>query len=642
MGLRSALAVPAAALSAVWLLISVCAVLYIVVAPVERGARENLADLKLEYATKRAALAKEISELEAGLKQDGASMSRDQRSTQFQLQQAKSSLRSVEGRIRSAHDDYIRRNEEHSRLKEGMESEIRKLKNTLATGDPETSTSTELSACLTHIAEASYAYNKLEDQLADLKTLRPFSFNSVVTTPDLLAVYVSSSTEKTMTSRLMVEQLVSSLLATQRDSTSPLTIRVETDEEHKNPWKRPVEECGRGGGGSRDRSFVTMSPNTVVFDGWLRDILKCISSTNQRGHPIAVCCMMVITPTGEHECDEGFFAARCDSAVLEGISSIPADRASARSAFNSVMGRLGDRVRYLPLSEYRRQHIGDGGGDVTTFDVRTLLKVYRASGDGSKVLDRLLRMRARALEEKFNEVESDTRNRAMVRATMGGACEITLSATHAAKRESSAPSDNGQSQWTALRSPGDSAASATADRCHEVIGLIPSYGKDVEDELTLWLNQRYYSDPLPYDHPVKIRSEWIPAIPSLPQSSKALRDAPVMGIAGDQQLLAQRHSSLLEHPSLKSLLLPGSAIDPFLGFVKAAVMRTPSESEAINEMRQRIRDDLVASGRLPFGKDEDLAKRDLESVDRAVELEKMYREQQKEQSDQEQRKIEFS
>ncbi|KAF4743212.1 hypothetical protein FOZ62_028571, partial [Perkinsus olseni] len=419
-----------------------------------------------------------------------------------------------------------------------------------------------------------------------------------------------------------------------------------TDEEHKNPWKRPVEECGGGGGGSRDRFVVAMSPNTVVFDGWLRDILKCISSTNQRGHPIAVCCMMVVTPTGEHHCDEGFFAARCDSAVLESMSSIPTGQASTRSAFNSAVGRLGDRVRYLPLSEYRHQHIGDGGGDVTTFDARTLLKVYRASGDGSEVLDRLLRMRARALEEKFNEVESDTRNRAMVRATVGGACEITLSATHAAKRESSAPSDSAQSQWTALRSPEDSAASATADRCHEVIGLIPSYGKDVEDELTLWLNQRYYSDPLPYDHPVKIRSGWIPAILSLPQSTpplelaiyfaapdqSALRDASAMRVTGDQQLLAQRHSPLLEHPSLKSLLLPGSAIDPFLGFVRAAVMRTPSESEAINEMRQRVGDDFVASGRLPFGKDEDLAKRDLESVDRAVELEKMYREQQKEQN----------
>ncbi|KAF4720211.1 hypothetical protein FOZ63_024863 [Perkinsus olseni] len=497
MGLRSAWAVPAAGLSGVWLLISVCAVLYIVVTPVERGARENFADLKLEYATKRAALAKEISELEAGLKQDEASMSRDQRSTQLQLQHAKSTLKSVEGRIRSAHDDYTRRNEEHSRLKEGMESEIRKLKNTLATGDPETSTSTELSACQAHITDASYAYNKLEAQLADLKTLRPFSFDSVGTTPQLQAVYVSSSTEKTMTSRLMVEQLVSSLLATQRDSTSPFIIRVETDEEHKKAWKRPVEECGRGRGGSRDRFFVAMSPNTVVFDGWLRDILKCISSTNQRGHPIAICCMMVVTPTGEHQCDEGFFAARCDSAVVESISSIPTGQASARSAFNSVVDRLGDRVRYLPLSEYRQQHLGDGGGDVTTFDVRTLLKVYRASGDGSEALDRLLRMRARALEEKFNEVESDTRNRAMVRATLGGPCEMTLSATHAAKRESSAPSGNGQSQWTTLRSPEDSAASATADRCHEVIGLIPSYGKDVEDELTLWFNQRYYSDPLP-------------------------------------------------------------------------------------------------------------------------------------------------
>ncbi|KAF4694006.1 hypothetical protein FOZ60_009445 [Perkinsus olseni] len=505
MGLRSAWAVPAAGLSAVWLLISVCAVLYIVVTPVERGARENLADLKLEYATKRAALAKEISELEAGLKQDEASMSRDQRSTQLQLQHAKSTLKSVEGRIRSAHDDYTRRNEEHSRLKEGMESEIRKLKNTLATGDPETSTSTELSACQAHITEASYAYNKLEAQLADLKTLRPFSFDSVGTTPELQAVYVSSSTEKTMTSRLMVEQLVSSLLATQRDSTSPLIVRVETDEEHKNPWKRPVEECGRGGGGSRDRFFVAMSPNTVVFDGWLRDILKCISSTNQRGHPIAICCMMVITPTGEHQCDEGFFAARCDSAVLE-HSHRPGLRPICLQLSRGTGSVIECGTCLCPSTG--NSIIGDGGGDVTTFDVRTLLKVYRASGDGSEALDRLLRMRARALEEKFNEVESDTRNRAMVRATLGGACEITLSATHAAKRESAAPSDNGQSQWTALRSAEDSAASATADRCHEVIGLIPSYGKDVEDELTLWFNQRYYSDPLPTPSLKSLATSW--------------------------------------------------------------------------------------------------------------------------------------
>lgn len=53
---------------------------------------------------------------------------------------------------------------------------------------------------------------------------------------------------------------------------------------------------------------------------------------------------------------------------------------------------------------------GHAAGVVTSFDVRTLLKVYRtSSNDGSdnEVLDRLLRMRARALEEKFNEVESD-------------------------------------------------------------------------------------------------------------------------------------------------------------------------------------------------------------------------------------------
>lgn len=136
---------------------------------------------------------------------------------------------------------------------------------------------------------------------APFRTLRPNSFTSVATTPELQAVYVSSPIEKTTGNRLMVEQLVSSLLATQRDSTSPFIIRVEvraardsmlifrderllrstsrqgmhlnqTGEKHSSPWANPVEECGKSGGieGNRPRFFVWMGPNTVVFDGWLR------------------------------------------------------------------------------------------------------------------------------------------------------------------------------------------------------------------------------------------------------------------------------------------------------------------------------------------------------------------------------------
>ncbi|EEQ97644.1 hypothetical protein Pmar_PMAR007494 [Perkinsus marinus ATCC 50983] len=200
---------------------------------------------------------------------------------------------------------------------------------------------------------------------------------------------------------------------------------------------------------------------------------------------------------------------------------------------------------------------------------------------------------------------------------------------------------------------------------------MPSYGKDVEDELTLWLNQRYYSDPLPSGHPVAIRPEWRSAIQSLTPSSNVLRDVQGMALAKDE-LLIRRYSPLLENPSVKPLLVSGSSIDPFLSFVYVAMTRSASENAVIEgrvanfivaalrivgilwaagvncvdawfppESRHRIRDDFIASGRLPFGEGEDLVKRELESTERAAELEKMYREQQKEQNKHEQRRIEF-
>ncbi|EER10803.1 hypothetical protein Pmar_PMAR000846 [Perkinsus marinus ATCC 50983] len=436
-----------------------------------------------------------------------------------------SRTRKAEEELKAVVAEYEGKNKGFTDDRLQLQHQIRHLKATLlGEGGRSDAGASQLAACEAQRTKADTAYTHLNAYAQQAR-----NFVARDADVELVGVFVFATADQ----QQLVEQFVSCVLLTQLDSTDGglhLHVRVG----------RP--EAAR----ARSTFVVFAEPDNLVFD-----------------RSSSVCCMAL--GEGRALCDDGLFAIRCTQEGIQMVRDLrqrlatvePRTLDSDRNVYAALNWGLKSlprsEVKYLPVGTYRNLL----GNDrlVTSYDARTMLKAYRATpplGEAESpevALEHLLRIRANVLEEKLAMTEIDVRSEVAV-----GYLPLLKTCIYSLKTVT--PYTAGEDVMNAIMA-GDLAAVAevqlqgrdrrsTLDKCREWLPPIPSYSEKLDALVERWMKERYYSDPIPYGHPLQVPPAWSRVMPQLSRPRHAVDGS--IAAQGDQMAMAEGPMEVWSQP----------------------------------------------------------------------------------------------
>ncbi|EER05306.1 hypothetical protein Pmar_PMAR027946 [Perkinsus marinus ATCC 50983] len=448
-----------------------------------------------------------------------------------------SRTRKAEEELKAVVAEYEGKNKGFTDDRLQLQHQIRHLKATLlGEGGRSDAGASELAACEAQRTKADSAYTHLNAYAQQAR-----NFVARDADVELVGVFVFATADQ----QQLVEQFVSSVLLTQLDSTDGglhLHVRVG----------RP--EAAR----ARSTFVVFAEPDNLVFGGWLDDINTCMADRSS-----SVCCMAL--GEGRALCDDGLFAIRCTQEGIQMVRDLrqrlatvePRTLDSDRNVYAALNWGLKSlprsEVKYLPIGTYRNLL----GNDrlVTSYDARTMLKAYRATpplGEAESpevALEHLLRIRANVLEEKLAMTEIDVRSEVAV-------AYLPLLKTCIYSLKTVTPYTAGEDAMNAIMAD-DLAAVAevqlqgrdrrsTLDKCRQWLPPTPSYSEKLDALVERWMKERYYSDPIPYGHPLQVPPAWSRVMPQLSRPRHAVDGS--IAAQGDQMAMAEGPMEVWSQP----------------------------------------------------------------------------------------------
>ncbi|KAF4717689.1 hypothetical protein FOZ63_029390, partial [Perkinsus olseni] len=453
-----------------------------------------------------------------------------------EIEGVESKTRAAEKELRAVEEEYEGQNKGFTNDRLQLQHQIRQLKTTLLGNDrgkgrSGAAASSQLAECEAQRTKTDAAYTHLSGYVDQAR-----NFVARDGDVELLGIFVFATADQ----QQLVEQFVSSIFFTQLDSRDGgLHVHVRASEESSRGvlsgelrpkfWQRALEECVAAGPKAAvdGSTFVVFAePDNLVFGGWLDDINSCMADRSSR-----ICCMAL--GEGRDLCDDGLFALRCTQETIQLVrdvrqrmsvvepKTLDTDR-NVYAALNWGLKKLPrSAVKFLPLGTYRNLL----GNDrlVTSYDARTMLKAYRATPPLGQVespevaMDHLLRMRANVFEERSEMMEVDVRAEvARSYLPMLRTCTYSLKTV--------TPYMAGEDIMNAVMA-GDLEAVAESklegrdrqalDMCRRWLPSTPSYSEKLAKAVNRWMSERYYSDPIPYGHPLAVPEAWRRLMPQL-------------------------------------------------------------------------------------------------------------------------------